>query len=85
MEKDVSQKRIVFTEDEFREAVRKEQVAEYLVNLQTPDAVAAHLKQFAGEDLAAERGKYRTYMQEVLEERKQERLVEQSQRQVTHS
>jgi hypothetical protein len=85
MEKDASQKRVTLTEDQFREAVRKEQVAEYLVNLQMPDAVAAYLKQFAGEALAAERGKYKTYMQEVLEERRQERLVEQSQRLVTHS
>ncbi|MFD1271883.1 hypothetical protein ACFQ51_07315 [Streptomyces kaempferi] len=37
------------TENEFREAVKKEEMAEYLLEVQDPAAMAAHMSQFEGE------------------------------------
>jgi hypothetical protein len=78
---DASKKRVTLTEDEFRGAVEKEEIAEYLLNLQGEGAVAAYFQKFAGAAKLAEVAKYQRYKSLVKEEASAEQSELQSRRQ----
>lgn len=58
---------VPLTEDEFRAAVNREEMAEFLLQLQDPVTLAAHMSQFEGAEKKEEAMKIMKYRKDVFE------------------